>query len=484
MNTERRTFLRRLAALSVAAGVAGCGGLRGPGSDSDSDRSPLPSRDDVSPGRSPSRDTGPPESLAAEWGFEAVVDLTAEGADPTGEEPIDDVLADHLGPSELVYLPAGDYRIADSVSIGGAERVGLVGDDATIVPSEGNDDTIVSFGWPQPVERALFAGITFDFTAENTGGRPLLSRADNMLVEDVAVDGEADVDQDLFRVDVTDAGGQGIVRRLFLPDGAPPDTKVTGCEVGDDTRGDVSFIDCEIDRFPDNGLYANPPKGTVRVIGGKYKNNGVAGVRVEVADDAVVRGVHVRCDDATNGGANMRGIRLRAGRSVLVEDCLVEMMEVTSSDGGITFASELESATVRNCLVRVDAGGVNAIRIKSAANDRAREGPFVCEGVTITGAAGGGSAIDAADRRGVTFRDICLYQSGAERDGIHADSVVGEFVDSAVSVTANPFVVNDSDLRRRNVAVEGGIEASADVGPGPCSDGDLGSDVDAEEFTR
>ncbi|MFC7137890.1 hypothetical protein ACFQRB_18465 [Halobaculum litoreum] len=382
-----------------------------------------------------------------------------------------------------MYLPAGDYRIADSVSIGGAERVGLVGDDATIVPSEGNDDTIVSFGWPQPVERALFAGITFDFTAENTGGRPLLSRADNMLVEDVAVDGEADVDQDLFRVDVTDAGGQGIVRRLFLPDGAPPDTKVTGCEVGDDTRGDVSFIDCEIDRFPDNGLYANPPKGTVRVIGGKYKNNGVAGVRVEVADDAVVRGVHVRCDDATNGGANMRGIRLRAGRSVLVEDCLVEMMEVTSSDGGSRSppnSSRRPSATVWSA--STPAGSTRsgskapqttapgrAVRLRRGHDHRGCGRRFGHRRRRPTRGHLPGHLPVPVRRRTRRYprrqRGRRVRRLGGLR---HGEPVRGERLRPP------------SAQRRRR----GGIEASADVGPGPCSDGDLGSDVDAEEFTR
>ncbi|MFC7098952.1 right-handed parallel beta-helix repeat-containing protein [Halobaculum marinum] len=478
MNTERRTLLRRLAALSVAAGLAGCGGP--PDSDAATDRPPLPGRGDSLTEASSTPTPSTSALLAEEWGFDTVTDVTDLGADPTGESPIDDILAEHAGPEELLYLPSGRYLIEETVSFAGDERIGIVGADATIVPPQGNDDTIVSFGWPEPVGNAVFAGITFDFSAEDTGGRPLLAKADNLLIEDVAVRGEADVNQDLFRVDVTDAEGSGMVRRLFLPDGAPPDTKVTGCEVGDDNRGDVSFVDCEIDRFPDNGLYANPPKGSVHVVGGLYENNGVAGVRIEVADDAVVRGVHVRCDDRTRGGVNMRGIRLRAGRSVVVEDCLVEMLEVTSSDGAITFASELQSATVRNCLIRVDAEDVNAIRMKSAANDASRAGPFVCESLTITGTAGSGAAIEASDREGVTFRDICIYQPGTDRDGIHADHVSGEFLDSSVSVTGYPFVLNESNLSRRNVSTREGIAESSEGDDGSCGSGGIGSDLDRD----
>jgi len=40
------------------------------------------------------------------------------------------------------------------------------------------------------------------------------------------------------------------------------------------------------------------------------------------------------------------------------------MLDVTTSDGAVTFSSELGSATVRNCQIKVDADKVNAVRIK------------------------------------------------------------------------------------------------------------------------
>ena len=471
VKTTRRSLLRRLGAVGTAAGVAGCGG------------SPIPvpsgsrSRDD----RGTATPAGP-RRLAREWGFDDAVDLARVGADPTGEEPIDDVLRERIDDGRLLYLPSGTYRLAESIDVSDVRRVALVGDDATVVPPEGNDDVLFGFGWGSPVDAVFCRGITFDFTAPNTGGRPLLARAvDTVSIEDVTVRGEADVDQDLVRVDVTGSAGSGTVRRLRLPDGAPADTGVTGCEVGDDNRGDLTFADCEIAGFPDNGLYADPPQGSVRVIGGRYLNNGVAGVRIEAPDgEAIVRGVHVRCDDASGAGENMRGIRLRAGRSVLVEDCLVELLEVTSSDGGITFASELGAATVRNCRIRVDADGVNAVRMKSPASERTREGPFVCDSLTVVGDAAGGAAIEAANRSGVSFREVCLHQSGADRDGVSADRVDGEFVDSRIAVTGDPFVLSESRLDRRDVTIADGEVTSADAGSGGCVGGDIGSDVGDE----
>lgn len=469
MNDDRRALLRRLAVLSAGVGLAGCGSVTDPGPREDDTATPTEEAT-----RTTERST--PRQLASEWGFDDVVDLVDAGADPTGETPIDDVFEDAVGAETLLYLPRGTYRLEGSVSADDASRIGLAGDGATVVPPDGNDDVLFGFGWSEPIDAAFCRGITFDFTAENTGGRPLLARAnDAVLVEDVTVRGEADVEQDLVRVDVTGSGGSGMVRRLHLPDGAPGDTKVTGCEVGDSNRGDVSFVDCRIDGFPDNGLYANPPDGSVHVIGGRYRNNGIAGVRVEVDDDAIVRGVHVRCDDAAGAGDNMRGIRLRAGHSVLVEDCVVEMLEVTSSDGGITFASELGGGTVRNCLIRVDADDVNGIRIKRAADAESQDGRFVCDSVTITGDASGGGAIQASDRTGLSFRDMCIHQPGADRDGLRADYVDGEFVDSRVSVTGDAFVLTDSRIDRRNVTVVDST-AEGDGDRTPCGAIDVGSD--------
>ncbi|QZP39694.1 hypothetical protein [Halobaculum magnesiiphilum] len=445
MKHTRRSILKGCIAVQ-AAGLAGCNG-RSPQTETvettDRDRTPPATEETESQ----------LERIASRWGFEDVLDLSSVGADPTGGSSIHGLLAEHLGPDTLVYLPPGEFRLSDTVTVSDVDRVGIVGPEASIMPDEGNTEQLLMFGWPDPVGTALCIGVDFDYLADNTGGRPILARAsDSVLLESVSVTGEADVDEDLIRVDVLNPSGRGIVRDLQMLDGAPADTRVTGCQVGDN-RGDLWFVDCRIDGFPDNGLYADPPEGSVHVIGGRYRNNGVANVRIETSDRAVVRGVHVRCDDATGGGANMRGIRLRAGESILVEDCFVELLEVTTSDGAIVFSSELSSATVRNCRIRVDADGVNAIRLKSAADERHIDGPFTCEGVSIEGQASGGAVVQAANRSGVSFSDLCIRQMGTDRDGFKLQNIVGEVRDTSISVTGIPFDLEGSTLERQNVTV-------------------------------
>jgi hypothetical protein len=149
----------------------------------------------------------------------------------------------------------------------------------------------------------------------------------------------------------------------------------------------------------------------------------------------------------------MRGIRLRSGRSVLVEDCLVEILDVTSSDGAVTFSTELEAAVVRNCRLRVDADGVNAIRVKSGVNGD-RRGPFRCENIQIDGKAENGASIQLADAHECTLKGISIHHPGTGRDGIVADNVAGTIRDTSVAVTGQPFRFENSDLNRAGVTVD------------------------------
>ncbi|NIB98547.1 hypothetical protein [Halobacterium sp. R2-5] len=451
---HRRQFLRSLGVVGAAA-LAGCGGRNTDETpDSPETRSaPQPRPPETSPAR-----------VADELGLDEVRNLADAGADTTGSEPIDDLLVEEATDGRLLYLPPGRYRVDDTIGLG-ADRLGVFGNDATIVPRDGYDTVLLAFGYPEPAREVSIQGVTFDFTANQTGGRPILARAqDSVVIRDVAVAGEVDVDNDVVRLDVTDPDGTGLVERLSLPDGSMADSGVTGAEVGAQNHGDVSFVDCHIEGFADNGLYADPPEGSITVEGGLYKNNGISSIRIQTSESSVVRGAHVVCDDGDLGLENMRGIRLRAGEELLVENCVVEMLEVSSSDGAITFASELESATVRNCQLRVDADDVNAVRVKSPSRDEdgTQRGPFRCEDITITGSASGGAAIVAANRDQCEFRNVCVHQPGENRDGLSTQNVAGELVDASVAVTGDPLSLQNSSIQRSNVTL------SRDPGSASC----------------
>jgi hypothetical protein len=452
---DRRGFLGRVAALG-SVGVAGCTtsfSRRGPRPSDAPATTGTPQRGNRQERRSRIRSSDP-STVADGWGLDEVVDLGERGA--SDGEPIDGLLERHATDGSLLYLPPGDYELEETFTLANAGRVGLLGDGATIAPPDGFTAPMLGMGYPDPLTALFVRGITFDYRAADTGGRPILGVAEETVVfRDLSVTGVADVSGDLVRLDVTSPQGVGVVDQLSLPDGSTV-PGVTGCEVGDNNHGDVAFYDCHIAGFPDNGLYANPPDGAVGVYGGQFRNNGVANVRITASEPSVVRGVHVRCDETESVAENMRGIRLRGGSDHVVEDCTVEMLAVTSSDGAITVASELESATVRNCRLHVDADGVNAIRVKSpneGAGEAKREGPFRFEDVCITGAASGGAAVDLSDRRNCSLRNVDIQQSGDDRDGIVASNVEGEIVDSCVAVTNDALSLSNSEIERRNVRI-------------------------------
>lgn len=381
-----------------------------------------------------------------------MIDVVEAGADPKGEEPIDGLLPEHAGDDTLLYFPEGEYLMDGPWQFREFEHFGMLGDGATIRPSDGYSGYLLAFGSSDRAVDFLFKGIDFDVTAPDTGIRPLHATIqDGLHVADVTVRGVQDTDQDSFRFDVTRSDGTGLVRNVGQPGGGDPRYPITGCYVGEVSEGTLTFRDCRFSNFPDNGLYASQARGPVHVVGGRYENNNVANVRVTT--DAVVRGVTVRSTEAKEGFNNVRGIRLRSGRNVLVEDCRLEYTAASGSDGAVTMHDWLESATVRNTRIRVDVDDVPAIQAKSPAKAfGSPEAGIRLENVVITGAAANRSAIEIDERKGTDFSGLCIHQTGASRNGIRLLRSRGNVLrDCSIRVTGRPVVARDSTLSRQNV---------------------------------
>lgn len=437
--TTRRRVLRRI---GLGSGVgtallAGCG------------QRPGPTETETPPGT----DTGTPEGPSDERAdYGTVIDMVEAGADPQGGAPIDELLREHAGDDTLLYFREGEYFMERPWQFREFEHFGILGDGAVIRPPEGFSDFLFAFGQSDRAVDLLFKGIEFDVTAPETGIRPVHATVQKGLhVADVTVRGVQDTDQDSFRFDVTHSEGTGLVENLRLPDGGVADYAITGCYVGDVSEGTLTFRDCHIANFPDNGIYASNANGPVHVIGGVYENNNVANVRVTT--DAVVRGVTSRSTESKEGFYNVRGIRLRSGRNVLVEDCSLEFTAVNGSDGAITMHTGLESGTVRNTRIKIDTDGVPAIMAKSPEREpNPGSQGLRLENVEITGAAANQAAVEIHERVGIQCSGICIHQPGEERNGIQlvqsSDVVLR---DSSIHVAGDPLVVQDSTFSRDNV---------------------------------
>jgi len=440
----RRQCLSRLGGVALLGALAGCPGTDGPGT--------------------PSAPVGTPRTDATESGtdrpaaeaYDTVVDITEAGADADGSDSIVSTLEEIDTSNTLVRFPPGTYFMDDTWGPKGAERLGLYGPEATITTVEEFTGPLFSLGTDGAVADLFVDGFTFDLTPEDTGPRPINARVtDRMRVQNVTVRGELDIDQDGMRFDVVGNDGEGVVWNLRMPDGGDPEYKNTGCYVGESHVGELRFQNCRLDGFPDNGLYASSAKGRVNVVGGQYRNSGVANIRV--SGPATVRGVVVRCDEARDGVENMRGIRLRGGRDVVVENSRLVFDTVTSSDGAITCAEWLEAATIRNTHITVDADDVPAIWAKPPNGTRSnvRKHPIQIRNVRIDGSASSGAAVRISERSDTLLSNLCICQHGDARDGIAVAGADGTTVrGSSIAVSGQPLATGGLSVRRNNLSLQ------------------------------
>lgn len=453
---DRRSLLRRSGAVGLAALGTGCGTILGSeGGDSTGTVETSVRTSDR-----------PPEGDE----YETVVDVVDAGGDPTGEEVVDDVLADRTGDDVLLYFPEGEYRLGDRFTLRSFSNLALVGEGATIVPRDGYSGYMLDLGRSDEATGLRVEGLRFDFRSRDTGARALNVHVDDGLrVRDVAAVGVQDTDQTVARFGVTSTGGSGVVERLRLPDGGAPDTASTGCLVPPRNVGKLEFLDCHFGGFPDNGLYASPSEGPVRVVGGLYENSGVANVRI--GDRAVVRNVVVRCDDASRGFPNMRGIRVDAGQGARIEDSTVLLGEVTGSDGAVVLSRAAGSTDVIDTRIQIDVDEVAGLLAKAPESSSAVAGGTAlrCRHVTVSGSSSGGQAVAVSGRDGCLFEDVAVCQSGADRDGLYVgDSTGGLIRNSAISVTDRPLVFEDAEVGTDAVDTDLSVGDCRELGGADC----------------
>lgn len=455
---SRRELLKGLGATAAVGATAGCQFF---GSD-------QPRR---SGGNGTARPGTPPGAYREQFG--TVVNLAEEGADTEGERSTVSLFREHLADDTLVYLPRGEYMLDDYVQFLEFDSAGIVGDRATIRPADGYDSVLFDIGRADTGSNFVVDGLEFDVRARRTGPRPMsLLVGGDSVVRDVSVIGTQDAGWGGIRIDTTDPDGVTTVDRLNLPDGSVPEVGTPGCYVGDHHVGEIRFNDCHIDGFSDNGLYADTPRGAVRVNGGYFANCDVSSLRV--GSDSVVRGAHVRCDRAPEGFENMRGLRLRAGADILVENTTVEMRDATYSDGGIVLAHWLQSADIRNTHVQIATDDIPALRIRDPNGD-GENGRIRVENVTIDGPAGVGPTVEVDERDDCRFSNLWVYQSGDNRDGFFFDDSAATVENTYINVTGQAIrSVEGSSVQQNNLQIPQGdgdptppdVTSGTPTGPG------------------
>lgn len=387
-------------------------------------------------------------------GYDRIVNVVEAGADSDGDHPVTPILEEVADDDTLVYFPAGTYRFESPWRFEGYSNLGVVGDRATLVPGDDLGYWTLAFD----VEDFHLEGFTLDHRGRNVGPQVQLHvTGGHSVVRDLTYRGLHDSGRIAFTPYVESEDASLLVERLRVPDGTQHEAAVY---LGPESVGEVSFVDCYLDGCA-QGIYGSAHSGPFTVVGGRYVNNNRAGIRVGGGNHgAHVRGVHVRIDDPyperwTNR-QNVRGIWVREGDEVRIEDSTVELVDLDGivSDGAIVVGNLAGRVTIRDTHVRVD-DRTYAVRANlpssRAENLQGIQGlpdgrALTCENLVIDGDVAALSAFRVMGRDGSTFRNLEVDQPEGNRRGLVVGSNATDVTVSGGSIrTAHYPLVVEAD---------------------------------------
>ncbi|WP_440992018.1 hypothetical protein [Haloarchaeobius baliensis] len=433
--------------------------------------------------------------------YETEVNIVDAGADPTGSEPIDDVLAEYNQDDTAIYFPDGEYLI-DELILYGRSNFAMVGDgDATLVPGPDHSTDVWIGG--ADVENLVFEGFTLDHTGDDVHPTVGFTAIDDLVVRDVTKVGYHDGSNTAFGFDISDPDGSGLIENVTMADGSIPEAVATYVA----TDGELTFRNCHIEGFGNNGLYASLSNGPVHVDGGIYRNNDIAQVRLGSPGSTVSNAI-IAVDDPRPTDKNMRGIRISDGPGpVYIDNCDIHM-ERGPGGGGVVNAYSGGSFVLQNSRIFVgpeyyvigsDGTATSFAIYVDEPTGIDDPGSRTIERVAITG--GGtyrGAAIFMRDHN--TIEDVCIHQSGRERNGLVFDdsadnAVVNANIDVPELAITGTGSVDTSDIGRHGTCAspndgeyDGATIASDGAPPlppglGSMSYGTMGTDADNPTLT-
>ncbi|WP_276301495.1 hypothetical protein [Halorussus lipolyticus] len=468
--TTRRAYLRAGGAVAAASALAGCSEVfpgeettRRPSSTTRTTETP-PAETTVPTVEGPALSTRTATEEVDRSQYETIVNVADAGADTSGSEPIDSILNEQVGDDTLLYFPSGRYLLGEWEATG-YTNLGVVGEDATLVPPKGKRDYWLMWG---DLGDFLFSGFTIDCRRNRVAPVTYLSVSGGTnVVRNVAVRGHRRAPTTAFEVAAAGRGSSLRFENVALPDGS---THGHAVYVFPRSVGELTFRNCRVEHWME-GLYSAYHRGPLRILGGYYANNGIEQVRVGGGTSgALVRGVTVRVDNPRQPKykPNMRGIWAEEGGKVRIEDCDVAITDLTGtySSGAIVVGKQFGEAVVTNTEIRTDADAFGlhvrnpidsmegqTIPSMGSLPKRTR---FTARNVSISGTAESGAAVRANRRDDCRFEDLCIRHPRGARDGVLVAHAEGCGVrNSTIDVTGEAVRAEDTTVETRGVRTNG-----------------------------
>ncbi|WP_223301740.1 hypothetical protein [Haladaptatus sp. R4] len=442
--TTRRSYLRA-AGVALAATIAGC---------------------DTNSGRSKESVVGPYRDR-----FEEVVDVGSLDVDDTGTEPVDAAVSRALRDGRLLYFPPGTYRLSN-LDCSRHSNCGLVGNDATFRVPSGNQGNWL---YGEPVRNFVLDGFTFDYTKPDASPVVAFSVAGSRnVLRNLRFEGDHGTSsRSGLELEVPERSASLLVERVHMRGGSRGGNAIfthTG-------EGSLRFVDCQVEHWTE-GLYASPHSGPLLVRGGTYANNGIDQIRIGGGTSgARVENATVRIDNPRNPEAkpNMRGIWMEEGTNAEIDNCTVEITDLsgTYSSGGVVVGKQFGTARITNTTIQTNYS-VPAVNVRSPATEYdpatmpsmqalpSNHG-VACENLSIYGAAPDGTAILLTGRDGCRFSGVSVQHHFGSRDGITIENGRRTTLNDVRFRVSGTPIVADSTPITRNVET-GGIGSLSKLG--------------------
>lgn len=482
---KRRKYLSLLAAGAVA-GTAGCSELL-PGGEDETESEPT-----TTPG------TGQSEvpSAASELGlgFDDTVDVVAEyDADPTGEEPVSQLVQQASQDGTLVVFPEGEYLFDRKVDLRDAlsrdQTVGFLGEGDVLWTFP---DGFNEFALDLDVGQTFISNVDFQIRPNRavSGCRILTERG--FYIDDVTHHGRGIYPESAvtpcWHLRVSDPDATGILRNFTCREGSAwAHYKGGNGRIGvfvSRGRGRIRIVDNHLEEFGNNAVYASRTLSPVQVDGGTFRNNNVCGVRIS-GKDSYVDGATLVVDPSEYSGPRTR------------EDDSFQLRAVVIEQGNQSLGEFVEpGAEVRNCDIRVENNptvgpgidiwpGGRTLTVRDTDMHYTNDGPAIVRAsrtsqgrhspspeprwlklrdVTVTGAGSNFATVVLFEASNSVVEDCCLSQSGTDRDGVSiTDSTDCVVRRSHINVTGETVVTDNAEV------VTSLVTSGDECGPAPCS---------------
>lgn len=403
--------------------------------------------------------------LPSWFSYDTVVNMGDVGADQTGSQDVSGLIEQHADNNTLLEFPDGVYRV-DGLSLSGLNDFGMIAEEgATPALRPGN---VSSRNWISITSSRDIAmhGIHYDWSGR--AGRTYMSLSGDLSIDNLNVEGRIrrhDGNGMFMRVDMDSGARADITNSKWVGPKPGDGDNAVGFYCGRNHAGETHFTNVHLENFSNNAIYASDPGrssgsgGTVHVENSTFKNNNVAGVRMGGPGSTCRNSTFIFDGDVPGHGTgiNPRGVRIRNGHSVTVEDCdfvyTSNAYETSYGTGAIKFHKDGGSATVRNCRVQLDID----IPAVNAPNPNLGTNRVSIENLNVTGSADGGSAVRIVNRDGSYVERSCIEQTGSNRDGIRFESSSNNTVsDTTINVTGTATVGTDSET---NITYSGSCPA-------------------------